>query len=225
MALCWGFALLALCYAGECVCEDCTRGSFKLFFVTTIDLQNAVRIIIVVVARARLSTATTCKKNATKEKKRTLARTLGHDKTSLRWEWFQLWRSHWNKKMQPWICIGYSNVFYVPNLCIMQSDVKYWSGMTCIMISRVNYSVLRLKVYIFTCTLSPFNPALKMALTKDSVPTFPTLEQKNMVPEIRGHFPWWTCRRYMYKQSTLIHLLSKKAVEIIGCSLGSMYSM
>ena len=97
--------------------------------------------------------------------------------------------------------------------------------MTCIMISRVNYSVLRLKVYIFTCTLSPFNPALKMALTKDSVPTFPTLEQKNMVPEIRGHFPWWTCRRYMYKQSTLIHLLSKKAVEIIGCSLGSMYSM
>ena len=68
-------------YAGEYVFEDSTRGSFKFLSQATIDLQNAVRMHHRRVARAaRLLETATCNKNATKEKRRMLARPLGHYK-------------------------------------------------------------------------------------------------------------------------------------------------
>ena len=71
-------------------------------------------------------------------------------KTNLRWEWFQLWGSHRNKKNQPWI-LRLFKFFYVPNLCIMQSDVKQWDGMKCITINEL-WSELQCNAKTKRCT-------------------------------------------------------------------------
>ena len=96
----WLYAL------GEYVFENCTRGSFKFLSQATIDLQKAVLMHHRRVARAaRLLGTATRIKNATKEKRRMLARSAV-TKTNLRWEMRMISApriSQEQEKSQPWI--------------------------------------------------------------------------------------------------------------------------
>ena len=210
VVLCWGFAHVAL-YGREreYVYEDCTRGSFKFLLVTTIDLQNAARIIVVIARAQNLQPAT---KYHRRKERSPVPAPSATTRANLRWEWFLLWRSQWNRK-----------IVFMCQTCISCSQMlnieMEWSVHS-ISIDGVNYSAdcWDKKVYILVCLChlltQPWKwPLRKVRPTISPPPTRDWFQKSGAI--LRGGLEGGKNRALWFT------LPSKKAVEIFGCSPGS----